>query len=128
MLNSLVNFLTSNLNKSSKFKMTHRPQPIKVVIFTRMVPVVARVFCFPGINVSVAACFCFSDGLMYRRTDRQKDVPTSCVKIMTTISAVTRWVSRGNYDGQLRIGKKLLEVQVLQRIEFDLEKAPENSC
>ena len=38
---------------------------------------------FPGLDVSVVACFCFWDGRKYVRTP--------CVKIMTTYSAVGAW-------------------------------------
>ena len=43
-------------------------------------------FCFPGTNVSVVASVCFCDG----RTNGR----TSCVKIMTTNSAVAGWINK----------------------------------
>ena len=44
-----------------------------------------RLFCFPGIDVSVIAAFvCFCD--------ERTDLRTPCVKILTTFSAVAWWV------------------------------------
>ena len=60
-----ISVVKINYNKSGEFKMTHQATAIRFSLFSRLAPVVSRILRF----YVIVACFCFSDGQTYGRTD-----------------------------------------------------------